>query len=684
MGIIVKLFPQTRHTETSFSHEGEGPADPAVGIHALGGHGQMIVDTIPARPCPYSPLGQPTTTTIIVRMKEWRNDVSNRPSRIVVMGVAGSGKSTVATALAERLEMAVIDADAFHPSENVAKMSAGAPLTDEDRQPWLRRLRDELRSRDHIVLACSALRRSYRDILRSADDVVFVFLDVGIGTAVSRAEHRAGHFMGAGMVSSQFVTLERPDPDEVDVITIDASLGCDPVVDAAMASIGAHRPRIEPLFGDGGPDRIIDGDDLARHISEVAESLTRRGARRVLLVPPDHTRLHSRAGEITVGLRDALTDRGVGVGVLPALGTHAVMEQADADVLFGGALPTTQLLRHDWRSGLRSLGRLTGAEVADITAGRYDRPVEVAIDEQLFGGWDVVVSIGQVVPHEVIGMANFTKNLVIGLGGAPTIHVTHVIGALCGMESIMGRTTTPVRDLVDLAFDRFVDPLVDVMWVLTVVEDTGQGVFLRGLYVGEGGSGGTGGAAYRRAAALAATVNVTVVDEPADRVVCWLDPHEFRSTWLGNKAVYRTRMAIARGGELVVLAPGVNRFGEDDQIDALIRRHGYTGTPATIAALDTDPELASNLSAAAHLIHGSSEGRFRVVYCTGPGGLTRAEVESVGYEWRPLDDELDRLDLTPGTATTGRRSDRDGAPYTYIVNPALGLWVASGGTDPRN
>jgi len=243
------------------------------------------------------------------------------------------------------------------------------------------------------------------------------------------------------------------------------------------------------------------------------------------------------------------------------------------------------------------------------------------------------------------------------------------------METIMGRASSPVRDVVDAAFDRFIAPRMPVLWLLTVVQDTASGPVLRGLYAGRGGTGQSGGAAYRAAAELARRVNVEIVDAALDRVVCWLDPDELRTTWVGNKAVYRTRMAIADGGELVVLAPGVTRFGEDLAIDALIRRYGYRGTPATLTALAADPELAANLGVAAHLIHGSSEGRFRIVYCTDPaaGGLSRAEVESVGYEWRSLPDELARL-AVDGRAATGRRVDRGGRPYTFIANPALGLW----------
>lgn len=139
--------------------------------------------------------------------------------RIVVMGVAGSGKTTVGVALAERLATEFVDADDAHPAANVAKMRAGMPLTDADRRPWLLTLRDRLGSSSAIV-ACSALKRDHRDVLREAGQVRFVFLDVDEATAAGRVSERTDHFMKASMVRSQFDTLERPSADECDVVSV--------------------------------------------------------------------------------------------------------------------------------------------------------------------------------------------------------------------------------------------------------------------------------------------------------------------------------------------------------------------------------------------------------------------------------------------------------------------------------
>lgn len=439
------------------------------------------------------------------------------------------------------------------------------------------------------------------------------------------------------------------------------------------------------LIAQGGPEIEITPAQLDDHVDALVDRcVLERGLKRVLLVPPDHTRLHSRAGRIAARFYRRLTDAGVEAAVMPALGTHAAMTPAQCELLFGpGAIPHNHILPHRWRDDLVTLGEVSADEVHALSGGCYDRPLPVQVNRILLDGWDLIVSPGQVVPHEVVGLANYTKNLMIGLGGRDLIHRSHYLGAVCGMESAMGRVDTPVRAALDRAFERFLAPRVEALFVLTVMEDTCGGVVQRGLYAGVGGPGESGGAAFRAAGALARIVNVNLLEEPIARCACWLDPDEFHSTWLGNKAVYRTRMAMADGGELLVLAPGVRTFGEDPAIDTLIRKHGYRGTPATLAALDNDADLANNLAAAAHLIHGSSEGRFTITYCTDPaaGGLASEAVESVGYTWRPLGEAVQTLGLGPATPD-GPQTAPDGAPLTYIRNPALGLWAERSKWEP--
>jgi nickel-dependent lactate racemase len=395
----------------------------------------------------------------------------------------------------------------------------------------------------------------------------------------------------------------------------------------------------------------------------------------VLLVPPDHTRLHSRAGEITATLHEYLTGAGAQVRVLPATGTHVAMGADDVLRMFGPGVPYDRVLHHDFRNGVVPVGQVEPPD--DGVPGADRSPVPVDVSEHLLGDWDLVISTGQVVPHEVAGMANFTKNLIVGLGGEAMIGRSHLLGAQVGIETVIGERDNPVRRLVDAAFDRCLAHRVDVLWLLTVMESTEDGVVQRGLFAGTGRSTESGGAAFVAAADLAARCNITTIDPPFERVACRLDPAEFHSTWLGNKAVYRCRRAMAAGGELIILAPGVSGFGEDPTIDRLIRRHGYRGTDATLDAVAGDPELGANPAAAAHLIQGSSEGGFTVVYCTDPdaGGLSRAEVEGVGFAWRPLAAELAHLGIDEGTVA-GDHVDADDRGFHYLDHPALGLWIA--------
>ena len=143
---------------------------------------------------------------------------------------------------------------------------------------------------------------------------------------------------------------------------------------------------------------------------------------------------------------------------------------------------------------------------------------------------------------------------------------------------------------------------------------------MRGLYIGDDIE------CFNRAAELSLKVNFEMLDEPIKKAVVYLDPEEFHSTWLGNKAVYRTRMALADGAELIVLAPGVKEFGEDKTIDTLIRKYGYSRHPGHAEAVEANADLANDLSAAAHLIHGSSEGRFKITWCPGHSASKRWKV----------------------------------------------------------
>jgi nickel-dependent lactate racemase len=330
-------------------------------------------------------------------------------------------------------------------------------------------------------------------------------------------------------------------------------------------------------------------------------------------------------------------------------------------------VPKDRFRVHDWRNDVITIGELPASFVAGVTDGIYDKPWPCQLNKLVWdGGHDLILSIGQVVPHEVSGMANYTKNLFVGTGGAAGIHESHFIGAVYGMERIMGRADTPIRRLLNEGLDRFCADL-PVVFVLTVIgrEAFSGRLVVRGLFIGDHHD------CFEAAASLSVAVNFKILDEEPTKIVCYLDPDEFHSTWLGNKAIYRTRMAIADEGELIILAPGVERFGEDPDVDALIRRHGYRTTPEILAIVESDPDLAINLGAAAHLIHGSSEGRFRVTYC--PGEMSQAEVEEVGYDFADLASMTRRYD--PSRLREGW-NDVNGERVFFISNPALGLWAS--------
>lgn len=395
------------------------------------------------------------------------------------------------------------------------------------------------------------------------------------------------------------------------------------------------------------------------------QALSKLGARpRVLILPPDFTRYHSRAGEITSMAYEyygkAVTD------VMPALGTHYPMTEHEILKMFPG-IPLNLFREHRWRTDIVTLGEVPAGYVSEVSEGRVSYPWPAQVNRLLVeGGFDLILSPGQVVPHEVVGMANYNKNIFVGTGGQEGINKSHFIGAAYGMERMMGRADTPVRRVLNYASDNFAAHL-PIVYVQTVVGKGEDGKLkLRGLFIGDDFE------CFRLAAALSLRVNFTMLSRPLRRVVVYLHPEEFKSTWLGNKSVYRTRMAIEDGGELIVLAPGLKEFGEDRTIDGLIRKYGYRPSAQVLRLVDEHEDLRSNLGAAAHLIHGSPEGRFRVTYC--PGSLTREEIEGAGYGYAPLEPMMKRYN--PETLVDGFNTMPDGEEIFYISNPAIGLWAS--------
>ena len=395
------------------------------------------------------------------------------------------------------------------------------------------------------------------------------------------------------------------------------------------------------------------------------KSLEGRNLKKVLILPPDFTRFHSNAGYITNVYYHTLTDAGVQVDILPALGTHVKVTEEQWNAMFGD-IPYERMLVHNWRSDVVKLGEIPSEFISEITEGLWTEPVSAEVNKLVMDeSYDLIISPGQVVPHEVIGMANHAKNLFVGVGGSEMINSSHMVGAVYGMERMMGKDFTPVRRMFDYGMEHFLSDR-PIMFVLTVTTASGGNIHTHGLFIGEGRE------CLTNAVKLAQEKNIDFVEHGLKKCVVYLDPSEFKSTWLGNKAVYRTRMAMADGGELIILAPGVERFGEDDRVDELIRKYGYRGRLHTLEEFrkPENSDLRENMGAAAHLIHGSSDGRFSITYAVKE--ISKDEIESVGFNAADYDETAKKYD--PNKLQYGY-NEVDGEEIYFIPNPALGLWI---------
>ena len=395
----------------------------------------------------------------------------------------------------------------------------------------------------------------------------------------------------------------------------------------------------------------------------LAQSLEGRDLKKVLIIPPDFTRMYSGAGKITAIYYDLLKDT-CQVDIMPALGTHVPMTEGEWKAFFGEGVPFDRMLVHNWRTDVVKLGEVPAEYVTEVSEGLVRTAIDVEVNARLLDpSYDLILSVGQVVPHEVVGMANYSKNIFVGVGGSSMINSSHMLGAFYGMERIMGKDFSPVRKVFDYAQEHFISHL-PLVYVLTTTTNQGDEVTIHGLYIGSDRSG------FEAAVRKSQEINLTHMPQRLQKVVVYLDPREFKSTWLGNKAIYRTRMAIADGGELIVLAPAVAHFGEDEENDRLIRKYGYVGREKVLQLVEENEDLQNNLSVAAHLIHGSSDGRFNITYCA--GHMTEEEVLGAAFRYAPYAEMTAKYDpqkLTDGFNTV------DGEEIFYISNPALGLWV---------
>lgn len=417
-------------------------------------------------------------------------------------------------------------------------------------------------------------------------------------------------------------------------------------------------------YASGSETASLTQDDLREALKTTFRA--RGFPQNALLLPPDATRLFSRAGEITCLCHELLGD--AVADIMPALGTHSPMKPDALEHMFPG-VPLELFRPHRWRKDVVTMGTVPASYVSDVTGGLYDRPWQAQVNKMLRdGGHDLIFSIGQVVPHEVIGMANYNKNVFVGTGGAEGINESHYLSAVYGIEQTLGRADTPLRQILNYAQDQFCGDL-PLLYALTVVQQMPDGTLhTRGLYIGDDHD------TFYQACDLAAKVNITKLDRAPQHVVAYLDPREFKSTWLGNKAVYRTRLAVATGGRLTIIGPAVEEFGEDKEIDRLVRKYGYQTKAEIMQLVEDNDDLAANPSAAAHLVHGSHENRFEVVW--GAGKLSADEIASVNYTPGDVSELMKRYDVEK--LTDGWHTDVDGSEFYFIQNPALGLWQAEG------
>jgi nickel-dependent lactate racemase len=386
--------------------------------------------------------------------------------------------------------------------------------------------------------------------------------------------------------------------------------------------------------------------------------------KRVLLLPPDITRMHSGAGRLTEMLYNQFKDDAE-VNVIPTLGQHAY-HTADENRRMFGSIPNTQIHHHDWRGGCVPVGEIPGRFVEHVSDGLADWLLPIALNRMLMEHhWDLIINIGHVVPHEVLGFANHNKNYFIGLGGKETICKSHMMAAVCGIENNMGNLVTPLRACFNRAEDEFLSGLPDLYVQMVLARNTHGQLVHTGLYVGDDLD------TYLAAARHSREVNVTVLEEPIERIVCVMQGDEFFSTWVANKAIYRTRMALADGGELVIIAPGLKRFGEQPDVDALIRKYGYAGTSRVMEQYRENADMQDLAHATAHLIHGSTEGRFTVTYA--PGHLSEEEIKGVGYQYADLAETVARYQ--PQHRKEGWNLTADGERFFFIPTPSAGLWA---------
>lgn len=410
----------------------------------------------------------------------------------------------------------------------------------------------------------------------------------------------------------------------------------------------------------------ISQAEIEQQINVLIKQCELDNVKKILIIPPDFTRCYSMAGEITQILYRKLS-RHYHIKIMPALGTHMSMDNEELDKMFGKEIPRHAFLVHDWRKDTVSLGKVPKEFVCEISNGLFVEDIEVEVNKRLVSGeYGLILSVGQVVPHEVVGMANYSKNIFVGCGGRQMINKSHMLSAVCGMEKAMGVRDTPARLVFDYAQEHYLSdlPFVYIQTVTTVKNDVTE---LNGLYIGNKRT------VFEQAVKRSQELNITYVEKPVKKVVAYLDEHELKTTWVGNKGIYRTRKIVADGGELILLAPGVRSFGENEETDIEIRKYGYKGRDYVLNLYNTVPDIKARMMIAAHLIQGSSDNRFKITYAT--QHLTKEEIESVGFNYMPLQEAYKLYD--PDKLEDGYNTLGNGEEIYFVRTPAMGLWTTS-------
>ena len=263
------------------------------------------------------------------------------------------------------------------------------------------------------------------------------------------------------------------------------------------------------------PDCNGLNDDQIRSALQLSLSDILPKLKKVLILPPDFTRFHSNAGKITSMVYQMLSSQAE-VDIMPALGTHVPVSESEWNKMFA-PIPFDKMIVHNWRTDVKKVGVVPAEFVNEVSEGLVNESIDVEVNYRLLDpSYDLILSVGQVVPHEVVGMANRNKNIFVGCGGSSMINSSHMLGAFYGLERVMGKDHTPVRRVFDYAEEHFLSH-IPLSYILTVTDAPGGNIRTHGLFIGRERR------FFESAVALAQKKNLNLVDKTFKKVVVLLD-----------------------------------------------------------------------------------------------------------------------------------------------------------------